>query len=243
MSQPLDDVRAASLPAASVAALAGLRDRPGIAVLVAGDRAWVRWGGGDESALERLLAVQGVALFDLRDGVWYPHGSRLPASGVPLDSAGFLPIARALIPVPIRPVMPGPVTPAPLRLTLVRDGEARPASALRCTLDELGRWSETATTRRLRALSAARSGSTLLVVGKALPPIAGGERFWGDRALVPLGFRPEPCLRELALLAALGVPNDHRLLIDSAGSEAVPMDAFRPLTRAGLRLACEEAAP
>jgi hypothetical protein len=243
MSHPLDDIRAASLPASALEVLADLRGESGISILESGDRAWVRWESAEDAALDRLLAVEGLALFDRRGGLWYPHGSRLPAVGTPLDTSGFFPIARAITPLPARPTMPGAAWPDPARLAIVLDGIPRDATALRCTLDELAEWAEMATTARIGSLSAARAGSTLLIVGKELPPIAGGDRYWGDRVLVPLGFRPEPCLRESALLAALDVPGDHRLVIGADGCEAVPLDAFRPLSRASLRLAREEAAP
>ena len=45
----------------------------------------------------------------------------------------------------------------------------------------------------------------MMLLGQRLPTISEGEKFWGNRVLVPLGFRPAPALSESALLGALGV--------------------------------------
>jgi hypothetical protein len=76
-----------------------------------------------------------------------------------------------------------------------------------------------------------------LLLGRGVPLLAGGERFWGTRALVPLGQRAEPTLPEAALCEALGVGADEILFLESAGVEVLPLRVFQPLTRAGVRLA------
>jgi hypothetical protein len=238
MSASLDRVYLARLPVSALAVLAGLRREAGISVVLEGDRAWVLWEPGAEAVLRRVLPVPGVELFVRREGLWHRHGQHLPAFGLPEALAeGGLPLHRAVVPVPVRAVPPGPEAPRPTRLGLVRDERVRPATALRCSLAELGRWAETATTAEIGALRAARAAERVLVLGARLPALAGGERFWGARVLVPLGFRAEPDLPETALRAALHVTDEALLVLETEGFEAVPRDALRPLSRSSIRLA------
>ncbi len=242
MNPPLHDIGCASLPPEALAALAEVRDLPGVTVALAASRAWVRWQPGDERVLRRLLPVAGVALYAQRDGRWYRHGHRLPAFDFPA-AADPQPLYVALTPAPVLPVPPPSLNPRPVVLTLAPDTRPRPATALRCELAELARWADTVAADRLAMLHAAVSANRVLLLGRRLPSLTDGERFWGDSLLSPLGQRPEPDLPPSALRAALGIADDELLLLDAAGAEAVPRAAFRPLTRAGLHLALGEDAP
>jgi hypothetical protein len=64
------------------------------------------------------------------------------------------------------------------------------------------------------------------------------ERFWGDRVLVPLGFRAEPDWPEGALREAANVGPDELLVLTENATEAIPADAFGPLTRGAVRRVC-----
>jgi hypothetical protein len=59
--------------------------------------------------------------------------------------------------------------------------------------------------------------------------------------LAPLGFRHEPRLPEAFVLAATGVTPAELLVLDHDGAEAVALQAFSRLSRAGVRLAAREA--
>jgi hypothetical protein len=155
------------------------------------------------------------------------------------EGAEAVPLDRAVTPTPVRPELPADPLPRPVELALVRDGRVREASALGFGLDELGRWADMAPTARLIALRAAMAGDRVLLLGRPLPPIAGAERFWGGRILVPLGFRTDPELPEPALCGALGAGDEEFLVLTHEGAETVPIRAFRTLTRAGVRLALE----
>jgi hypothetical protein len=242
MTAPLHDVCCASLPPESLPALAEVRDLAGIEVALANGRAWVRWEPGDERVLRRVLPVAGVELYARRSDRWYRHGRQLPAFDFP-EQADYRPLYLALTPAPVRPVPPRPPAFAPAALTLAADPRPRPASALLCGPAELARWSDDVPARRLAELRAATCAGRVLLLGDRLPPLALGERFWGRDVLVPLGRRPEPNLPPAALRAALGISADELLLLDAAGAEAVPAAAFRPLTRAQLRLALGEGVP
>jgi hypothetical protein len=240
----LDDVCCASLPPPSLAVLADLRARGGITVTLAGGRAWVRWEPGDEAVLSRVFPVPGAELFARRDGLWYRPGRHLPSFGLPVDAdEAAVPLHRAIFPQPIRATAPDEAAPTPARLRLVRDDRERAASALRCGLEDLAAWAELATSAQLGASRAARAGDQVMLIGRPLPPIGGGERFWGTLVLVPLGFQAEPALPEPALRRALGVGDGEVLVLEADGFEAVPREAFRPLSRAGVRLAREGRAP
>jgi hypothetical protein len=70
-----------------------------------------------------------------------------------------------------------------------------------------------------------------------LPALEKGLRFWGCDVLVSLGYRAEPDLADRALRQAVGAKPDDLVVLDDEGAELVPRQAFRPLSRAGLRLA------
>jgi hypothetical protein len=240
MPTPLDAVCLASLPSDSLAALAEVRDEPGVEVALVGARAWVRWPAGKDDVLSRVLPATGALLYERRDGLWYRPGARLPSFDVPVITTAR-PLAQVLTPAPVRPRPADDVMLQPLPLRLVRDDVPRPPAALCCAAAELARWANVATSAALAAVRAATSGSLVLVVGRRLPPLPGAERFWGERVLVPLGWRAAPGWPESALCDALGLGDGELVLLRGVGATAVPADALRPLTRASARLAAREA--
>jgi hypothetical protein len=242
MPAPLHDVCCASLPPESLAALAAVRELTEVRVALAAGRAWVRWEPGEERVLRAVLPVSGVELYVRRDGRWHRHGHHLPAFDFPaqLDER---PVHQVLTPAPVRPVPPPSVQPRPIALALVADARPRPGSAMRCGVLELARWADTVPAARLAALRAGQCEGRVLLLGTRLPPLARGERFWGGQLLVPLGRRPDPDLPASAVREALGIAADEVLLLTDAGAEVVPTSAFRPLTRAQVRLAAGEVAP
>lgn len=230
----------ARIPAAALGALAGLRARPGVRVAVEGDAlapgasVLVEWERGDRLALERILPIEGAALFREEAGAWFRVGSRIPVSPAP-DLADPVSLARVLAPRPVVPEPPGPPA-ARARLALVRDGQPRPASAIRCSLDELVRWGESATSHALARVRAAHAGDQVLLVSSKLPPIA-GERFWGRRVLRPLGFATDPDLPEEFLARALGLAEGELALVSESSLEVLDEEVLAPLSRAAVRSA------
>jgi hypothetical protein len=237
MGPGLGSIECACLPVSALAELADLRREPGVTVVCAGDRAWVRWEPASEAVLRRVLPLPGAELYERRGELWYRHGHRLPSFGLPVDRDERIPLSTAVLPEPVHPDPPAGVVPGPVSLSLVRDGFPREASALRCRLEVLARWAEMAPTARLDALRAARAGDLVLLVGRPLPPLPEAERFWGAGVLVPLGFRPEPDLPEATLRHALGAGEETSLVLTAEGAEVVPLAAFGRLSRAGVRLA------
>lgn len=234
MSQLLDDVCCARFPLAALAALAGVRCARGVMVLPDGGHVWLRWPAGDEAVLRAVLPIAGLEMYVRREGSWYRLGCRLPVSGPPGEGR---PLDQVLLPAPVRPLAVPSDVLRPMALRLVRDGQARPATALACSLAVLRCWADQATTWQLAAVRGARHGDRVLLLGQPLPPLPTQDCYWGRRVLVPLGFRPEPALPESALAAAIGLEDNEMALVGEAQVEVLGLDLFRPLTRAGVRLA------
>ena len=232
---PLDACRAARLPLAGLAALAPLRAAGGVRV-IGGDPAWVTWDGPRPDVVAAFLTVPGTELFEPRDGRWFRSGDRLPAFDVPPPGDPVL-LDRAVIPGPFAEKEPGDRELKRVPLRLVRSDTPRPTSAARCSLTALQIWADAATSTEIGVVKAARCGDVVWLLGSRLPALSGGERFWGDRVLIPLGFRPEPDWPEAALREAANVGPDELLVLTEPGSEAIPTDAFRPLTRGSIRRA------
>lgn len=236
---PLRDVSAARLPAAGLGALAAVRNRDGVGVLQQGETVWVFWPAGRQEVVRCLLAVPGVVFFARRDGNWFRFGSLVPTGDEPPAGEGR-PIAAVLVPARFEPLAPEPHTLTPFRLTVVRGGAPKPATALLCTVNDLLKWADEATTAELTAVRAARCGDRAILLGSRLPVLASATRFWGKDVLVRIGFRAEPALNDDALREAVGVTGEELLLLDETGAEVIPRVAFEPLTRAGVRLGARE---
>lgn len=232
---PLDACRAARLPAAGLAALAPLRPVGGVRV-IAGDPAWVTWDGPRPDVVAAVLAVSGAELFEPRDGRWFRPGDRLPAFDVP-PAGDAVALDRAVVPAPFAATEPDGRELKRVPLRLVRCDVPRPATAVRCSVSALQAWADVATTAEIAAVKAAQCGNVVWLLGEKLPALAGAERFWGDRVLVPLGLRAEPEWLEAALREAANVGPDELLVLTEAGTGALPTEAFRALTRGAIRRA------
>lgn len=232
---PLDACRAARLPLGGLAALAPLRATGGIQVIL-GDYAWITWDSPRPDVIAAVLAVPGAELFEPRESRWFRPGEHLPAFDVP-PAGTPAPLDRAVVPAGFTATEPGNRELNRLPLRLVRSDVPKPTTAIRCPVAALQPWADTATTAEITAVKAARRGDVAWLLGNKLPALAGAERFWGDRVLVPLGFRPEPDWPEPPLRAAANVGPDELLVLTESGTEAIPMDAFGPLTRGSIRRA------
>jgi hypothetical protein len=237
----VQNVSCASLPEESLTALAALRNQPDITVALMHGRAWVRWPAGDEVVLRAVLPVAGVQLYVQHAEHWHRYGRHLPAFDLPMD-ARYRPLHQLLTPAPIRPLPPPANHHKPVAVKLVADVRPRPATALRCSSRDLQRWADKVPSCRLERIQAACCDGRLLLVGSSLPALGGGERFWGETMLIPLGQRPDPELPAAAIREALGIADDELLLLTAAGAEVIARSALCRLTRAQIRLAQEEIA-
>jgi hypothetical protein len=248
------EIQCASLPVPALAALADLRGRAEIQVLLAADRAWICWpaepGLIPELMARRILSVEGVELFTLRAGEWYRLGDHLPAFGVPFRGGTTgVPLDRMVVPSKLSVLRPRDGVSNALCVRLVRDAEerVRPATAFRCALPALAAWALQATTAELSHLQAAwlapsdgENGSAeVLVIGGpgTLPLLPESVRYWGVGLLIPLGFRSDPDLPEAAIRGVAGAGDGDLAVLDDDGLELIAREWFKPLTRAAVRLA------
>jgi hypothetical protein len=229
----LTNASLARIPADALALIGGLRAYASVEVRIDGARAWVRWDEAGFEILRALLPVPGAEFFERLDQYWHLCGRSLPAFDVP--QAGFLPLASVLTPDRVQPLAGAGVAFPKVVLALKRSNQPRNATALLCPVQALAAWADMAPTAKIAALSAARSGTLVLVTGQLLPPIE-GERFWGERVLCPLGWGPDPDLPEDSLLHAIGAGPRELALLQRGNVEIIPRDALHGLTRASARL-------
>jgi MoxR-vWA-beta-propeller ternary system domain bpX2 len=232
---PLDASRAALVPATVLEALAPLRARGGVRVLP-GDPAWVTWDSDRPDVIAALVAVPGAELFEPRDGHWFRPGAYLPAFELPPPGEA-VPIDRVVLPAAVMPTEPADREQRRVPLRLVRGDVPHATTALRSPIAALTEWVDTATSAEIAAVKAARNGDVAWLLGSRLPALVGVERFWGERVLIPLGFRADPDWPEPALREAAGVGPAEILVLTEQGPEAISAEAFKPLTRAAIRRA------
>ena len=253
MTPRWQDIGCASIPVQDLPVLAELRRQPGIRVTILGDRAWICWDADSESTrqvlVERLLPLSGVEMFASAVGTGIGR-AYLPAFRVPIgDGSAGVPLERVIFPKPMTASVPENAAAVPMALRLVRDARSqhRPAAAVCCRLDRLADWAERETSARIASLSgvwiADPEGGPeqveVLLLGETgmLPASLDGSRFWGMDVMIPMGFRTDPELSESALRRLVGAGPDDLVVLDAIGSERIPRAAFRPLSRAGIRLA------
>jgi hypothetical protein len=245
-STTLEHVSCARLPASSLGSLAGLRRVEEIQIVADGDHAWVFWESSDSRVLAALLPITGVELFERKDDAWHRPGCSLP-SFLRAPDGERVPLSRAVTPQPFSSIQPGPSETPPSKLRLARNNHPRPTTAALCPLSELGQWAELARSSEIEAIRGAFQGEVALLFGASLPPWPGAIRYWGHQVLVPIGFEPQPSLPEEALLGALGISGREVLRLVPMGVglavEAIPFETFRPLSRAGVRLALRAPLP
>ncbi len=244
MGTPLDNVSCANIPRERLEALADLRHLPGILVAPIGDRAWIRWNPSLQSVLERILPIPDIQLFTHHKGFWYQPGRHLPDFNLPIEtSPEQLPLASVLLPDKIEGIPEPTDLPAPLPITWVRDDEPRPATALTCSLAQLGQWAETSLSSQFDGLLGAHSGERVLILGADLPALPGAQRYWGERIFLPLGSRLNLRLSEPALCRALQISTDEFAIFAAHEFEIIPRTSLRPLSRASVRLALQGGEP
>jgi MoxR-vWA-beta-propeller ternary system domain bpX2 len=256
MTSTWQDVRCASIPESELRVLADLRREGGIRVTIARGRAWVCWDDGPDAEatrrnlVERLLPLAGVEIFSRSGRAWRRPGECLPAFSLPVvEGPDGDRLDRLILPEPLEIVPPDadPPRPVPLRLTRDERAGARPATALRCRPGPLAGWADRAPSAWIESVSAAWCAPAgwgpgepeVLLIGPAnrLPHVDDGLRFWGDKVLIPLGYRAEPELSDRSVRDVVGAGPDDLVVVDEEGPELIPRQAFRPLRRATIRRA------
>jgi hypothetical protein len=240
MSDRLANTCCARLPSTAHAHLGALRACEHLSALQEGETLWLFWPAGEVELARAILSVEGSELFLRGESGWHRLGEHLPVFHVP-HSRNARPLSALLFPAPVSPVCPAAPAWRSVTSALVRDGTQRPASVLSVTGAVLRKWADVATSHQLRKVEAACCGEEVLLRGAL--PVLPGERFWGRRVLLPLGYRVEPDLAEGVLLAALGLWEGEVAFWTAWGVEVVGAEAFGPVTRAGVRLSSMEVRP
>lgn len=239
MTNTLLEVEIAKAPAAALGRLAPLRACADVEIALNDRDLWIRWRAGNDLAAGLVFALPGCRLFTRREGRWYGWGKAAPAFDIPA-SLNFRPLAQVVFPAPVHPVAASSLAIEAMGVTLVPDPVVRPTLALACSLTAFRAWAETMPACAIERYRAAVDGDRLVVLGRKLPWLDGGTRFWGRSVLVPLGYRPEPNLSETCLRAALGIDATDILVLRGDGCDVVPQDRFTPVSLAALRFACGE---
>jgi hypothetical protein len=254
MTPSLKDICSATIRVEDLPVLAELRDRSEIRVSIAGDRAWIWWKPETEAMqailIKWILPLPGVELFTERGGRWYRWGRHLPAFGVAVpDDRRGVSLERILLPRPVSAQRPQGLRRERMRVGIVRDQrcQSRAATAVSCRLSELHAWTEESTSAQFAGLTAAwtdgpfdeRGEAEVLILGRnrLLPALPAGVRCWGTDVLVPLGFRADPDLAEPAIKGAVGAGPNDLVVLRPDGFEVIARAIFKPLDRAGVRLA------
>lgn len=229
------DVERAVLPAARMGRLASLRCQPGVEVALHERHLWLRWPAGNEAIAGLVFAIGEAHLYARVDGYWYAWNRATPDFAVPQDLR-FRPLDQVIFPERIEPTAAVAPAVTPVALRLVADDCFRPTMGLLCPLASFWQWAESMPPSALVRLRAAFDGQRLFVLGKQMPIVDGGERFWGQRVFIPLGFRPEPDLSEASLRKLLDVPEEDLVVLRPESRETIAQDLFTPLGHAALRL-------
>jgi MoxR-vWA-beta-propeller ternary system domain bpX2 len=232
------DFERARLPASALGRLAALRAHHGVEAALHDRELWVRWTPGDDDVARALLPLPGCRLYGRQAGRWHAFGQALPAFDVP-EELRFQPLAQVIFPAPVQTLSAAAFQVASAALTLRADETYRPTVALQCSLDLFLPWADSQPSRVLARYHAAIQGRRLIVLGKKLPWLEPGERFWGQSVLTPIGYRWRPRLAEADLRQALGVAESDLLVLRQDRGEIIARDSFGYLTHAALRIAAQ----
>ncbi len=195
-------------PVAAAADALRLRTHPGFKVCVDGAWAWLTGEAGPDDVLAALRRLRGAEFFTPgpRDELiavgleelierTRGQGSAFPRRQVPSarrPAGTWQVLANWQQPAPPQTALP-PADVERQTLRLVPGGKAAQATGLMVHILDLAAWADTAPRHRLTPLRfAVDQAGRALILGAALPPLA-GRLFWGDaQVLVPCGSTLEP---------------------------------------------------
>jgi hypothetical protein len=234
----IDEVSGACMPVEQLPMLAEVRCARGVEIVLESQHVWVSWPPDREEVLQRVLAVPGVRVFVKREAHWFELGRRLPARDVSFDGPRK-PLFQALTPVASQMESPNSQSIDRVRLHLVPDDRTRQTTALRCSIDVLQRWIERSPCVLFERFKAVLADEEVLVVGSGLPMLPGNARYWGERVLMPLGFRIEPKLPLGVLQEVLGLSDRDVAIFSDSGVERFSRELLTDLSRGRVRLAAQ----
>lgn len=224
------------IPRTSLAKLSVLRRHSNVLILLEADRVWVRWQAGDDEVRDTIYAIETATLYLSRNHEWYLPDGFLPHVVPPLSDQ-WVSLDRVIFPDRLSIESATITRPDRQLLTLQRDLQVRPTTAIRCHLDDLTHWVDSAPSARIESLEAAYQGETVLLIGQSLPSFTNTERFWGGTVKQPLGHALSSVLSEATIHSLCTSLDASIVWVDHSGVEVIPRKAFARLSRASVRLA------
>jgi hypothetical protein len=228
------------LPLASARALARLRRKAELLVLVDEDRVWLRGSSLDAASRKELLSLPALERYFVGDDEQLTPWNRLtPQAQIP---AGAWMKLRDWADLSLPPSgWPGE-RPKAARLSLVRDCRERPARALLCAWNTWGAYVTTSPLFRLAGLAyVANSDERVVIRGESLPPLRGQRLTEDEGILVPAGWSWSPNVGAGIVRGAFGLKaNESALWLASDRWERVPADAWVSATRSAVRETARE---
>ncbi|RSK36272.1 hypothetical protein [Hymenobacter metallilatus] len=223
------------LPAARHAALATVRDQPGLHCALAPDgRLWLRGLPPEPPLPVQQLPAEARYHLDAA-GRLFPVGRATPTGQLPAGLA-WQPV-RTFAPLGLPVAALPSLVPAPAPAALVPLPEARPGAAILTTLAALQQYAETAPAIRLERLRFAVAGPRrVLVLGTPLPPVPGLELWQHGQLLLPAGLGFESELVAALVVQQLSPGTDFVLFGPDGGWERVAETNLVPATRSAVRL-------
>jgi hypothetical protein len=226
---------AVRLPVVEVEALGPLRTSS-LTILPTREEIWVLGGPDpalDSPAIQKLPATKRYRLEPTDPGKCFPPRGHVavallpPGKPIPLPQWLGVTLPGSLPATPFQPMFPlqlvaASVSPGNLA------GLMAPFALFRA-------WALGMLSARLAPLTMALAADdTALVLGQPPPPLPGTYLWQTGRVLGPVGFAWDPPLDPGSLTMAFGLPNNALLLLTDQGGEAIPDEAFVPVTQANL---------
>ena len=203
-------------------------------------------GNWAEILAGRLLPLEGVELFTERGGRWYRLGEHLPALSVPFhDGEEGVGLDRVLIPGKLSAQRPSECLPESLRVAVVPEErhDVRPGDRHEVfARGALSIWAEQATSLQIsndckepggkpRGIGARGRSVGARHAGKVAPSYGRACGTGGPSCWFRWDFAPDPELPAQAIRAVVGAGDGDLVVLDDAGIELIPLDAFQPLSR------------
>ena len=217
------------------AVAAALRLHAGVRGCFVDDALWLRGDVFDERLAAAIAQLAPAARYEVHgiDEELIPAGNLLPIDELP--KARWVPLPELFLvdrPAAALPAAP----PPPVRVTLVRTDQERPAKLLRTNLAIWAAYAEGAPQIRLRPLRFAATYDEVLVWGGPLPPLPGTRLHEREGVAVPCGWAWSPPVDALTLRRALGLAAGEVAAIrEDGGWDLIPADGFVAARRSAVR--------
>lgn len=217
-------------------ALGHVRAIPGLHVARRADQVWLRGILDEEEVDLRIRQLPAIHRYVLSadDQLFLPQG-RTPVSYLPrMEWQTIL----QYLPLELPLAAYAGQSDAKLPVCLVASGKEENAVALRCKVDHLKAWAESAAEVRIQCLRmVADLDGNAWVMGHPLPAIPGISHWSCEGLLLPAGHQLEFPLLAPLIVSQNNPEKDALVVLQADGSwERIPLALFVVATRSGIRL-------